>query len=77
MKRNQMLLAQVTCITHSSHSCISSLQIRDGSSTGAVLGTFCGTTANTVVGSGRTVVVQMTTDSSLTYPGFAARWSGE
>ncbi|XP_067942013.1 ovochymase-like [Watersipora subatra] len=50
------------------------LVIRDGSSTGAILGTFCGTAYNSVVASGRTVVVQMTTDSSVTDSGFAASW---
>lgn len=53
------------------------LQLRDGSSSGTVLGTFCGPNLpSALTASGRTVVVQMRTDSSVTAGGFSAAWSG-
>ena len=51
-------------------------QLRDGT-TGAQLGKFCGSSLpSAVTASGRTIVVQMSTDSSVSAGGFSAAWSG-
>lgn len=49
--------------------------VRDSTSTGPILGTYCGTQLPPLItATGRTIIVQLITDSSVAYQGFSANW---